>query len=122
MDFKQALSIKGKITYAEGQLYGRVAARACRLLSYWARSGESRPLTPELYRSLSSVMRALKEAGPRIIRFNFGERPILIFTDGACEIGCTSVGAIIFEEGRRPQAFGVKMADWVIREWATKED
>ena len=71
---------------------------------------------------MKSVVRALRDAGPRIVRFHLGERPIVIFTDGACEERMTSVGGIIFEEGRRPQAFGVKMAEWTIREWATKED
>jgi hypothetical protein len=42
MDFKEALSIKGKLAYAEGQLFSRVAAQVCRLLSMWSKSGEDR--------------------------------------------------------------------------------
>ena len=122
MDFKEALSIKGKIAYAEGQLFGRVAARACRLLSFWASGGDDKRITEEVRDSLSSVMGALRGAGPRVISFSGEEKPIVVFIDGACEEDCTSIGGILFEHGKRPQAFGAVMAKWVVREWATKED
>ena len=48
MNFKEALSIKGKLQFAEGQLFYRVAATVCRLLSRWAATGGNRPLTEEM--------------------------------------------------------------------------
>lgn len=36
MGFKEALSIRGKLTFAEGQLFGRVSAPATRMLSWWS--------------------------------------------------------------------------------------
>jgi len=35
MGFKDALSVRGKLAFAEGQLFGRVAAPVTRLLSRW---------------------------------------------------------------------------------------
>ena len=42
LGFREALSIKGKVAYAEGQLFGRVAAPLCRFLSSWSSKGVDR--------------------------------------------------------------------------------
>ena len=34
--FKEALSVKGKIAYAEGQLFGRISAPVAQMLSRWS--------------------------------------------------------------------------------------
>ena len=122
MGFKEALSIKGKIAYAEGQFYGRVAAQACRMLSLWARDGDEKWLTLEMEMCLKNLMGTLWIAGPRIVKMVRNSLPIVIFTDGACEDGRTSIGGIIFVQGEAPEAFGAVMSDWVIKEWATKMD
>ena len=36
MGFKDALSVKGKTSYAEGQIFGRVAAPLSQMLSRWS--------------------------------------------------------------------------------------
>ena len=35
LGFKEALSIRGKLSFAEGQNYGRIAAPAAQMLSRW---------------------------------------------------------------------------------------
>jgi len=120
LGFKEALSIKGKLTYAEGQLFYRVAAPACRLLSRWAQCGADKPLTLEMEAILMSVCEALSNARPKIIRPRWSCSPVIVFTDGACEDQCTSVGGVIFEAGGNPEAFGAIMAPEVVESWASK--
>ncbi len=50
--FKDALSLRSRMVYAEGQLFGRVTATAARILSEWARFFGAREATPELAEAL----------------------------------------------------------------------
>lgn len=71
--------------------------------------------------SLESVKWALSGAGPRLVKTCHDENPIVIFIDGACEPGGSSIGGILFEHGSRPQAFGAMLSKEVTSEWASKE-
>ena len=122
MGFKEALSIKGKVGYAEGQFYGRVAAPTCRLLSKWASAGDDKNLTDEMRIGLVTLMHTLLAAKPRLVKMIRDVLPIVIFTDGACEKDGTSIGGILFEQGCRPLAFGAMMCPSVVKAWATKMD
>ena len=53
VSFKDALSLRGKISFAEGQTHARLAAPAARLLAIWARDSIPRPLSKELAMSLA---------------------------------------------------------------------
>ena len=121
LGFREALSIKGKISYAEGQLFGRVAAPLCRLLSEWSSKGVDRAITPELSTLMSTSLAALKCAKPRIIKCREAEAPIVIFIDGACEPEGTSIGGIMFCPGKTPEAFGALLDDSTVRSWKTTE-
>ena len=120
MDFKQALSVKGKLQFAEGQLYHRVTAVVCRLLSRWAATGGRRPLTPEMREALTQVQPALLMAGPRAIVSLKDERPVVILIDGACEEEGTSIGAVMIRAGARPQAFGATLTREAIESLKTR--
>jgi len=120
MGFKEALSIKGKISFAEGQMFGRVAAPVCRLLSAWASSGIDRQLDPTMVIALTGVCNALRVAKPRYIAPPEKEKPIVIFTDGACEDAVTSIGGVLFEVGRTPEMFGAVISAQTIRRWISK--
>ena len=109
MGFKEALAIKGKLQFAEGQLFYRVAVTICRLLSRWASVGGIRPLTDEMRYALRAIEPALSVAGPRLIEPSSSRRPTLIWTDGACEPDGTTVGGILIKDGMRPQAFGARL-------------
>ena len=120
LGFKEALSIKGKISYAEGQLFSRVAAPACRVLSKWAGYGGRRKLTSELISVLSEAGRALSVAGPRQVSVRCVVPPVVVFTDGACEESGTSVGGVIFCDQDRPELFGAVVTNSVVQEWCSK--
>ena len=65
--FKDALSFKGRIAYAEGQTFGRVLAPVSRVLSRWESEARSRLPTEELGLALASAADHLEHAGPRRI-------------------------------------------------------
>jgi hypothetical protein len=121
LGFKEALSLKGKLAFSEGQLFGRVAAPLCRLLSKWASIQVERALSPELIEALAEVCLSLDRAGPKIIMPISFEPPILVFTDGACEPEGTTIGAVIFVPGMQPESFGAKMSSELVQSWCTKE-
>ena len=118
--FKGALSLKGKVGFAEGQLFYRVAAPLCRLLAKWVSFGCEMKLTQELDLCLSTTKNLLLGAGPRIVRAISMERPVIVFTDGACEEDGTSIGAVMFLHGAAPQAFGAVLDTATVSRWYTK--
>jgi hypothetical protein len=118
--FREALSLRGKLTYAEGQLFGRVTAGVCRLLSQWARDGDDKCLSPEEVQLLVSAGDTLECAGPRCIKPPSACYPVVVFTDGACEPMGTSIGGVIFAPGRQPMAFGAILSQEVVSSWLTK--
>jgi hypothetical protein len=122
MGLKEALSIKGKMTCAEGQLFSRVAAPTCRVLSKWASVGFERKLTDEMKFALSAGCEALLNAGPKKVTRRSRDKPVLIFTDGACEADGTTIGGVIFDGDSAPELFGARIAEKTVKSWCTKLD
>ncbi len=58
--------MKGKLAFAEGQLFGRVAATLCRFLSKWASDTTERKRSLDLIEALEQVSGSLYRAGPKI--------------------------------------------------------
>ena len=120
MGFKDALSIRGKIFFAEGQLFGRISAPVIRMLSIWAKN-KKKQLPPDHFRlALKELVVHLSEAGPRVIGSIRTRRPVLVFTDGACE-DITSVGGVAFFPDGRVEFFGAVMSQEVVDSWKSKE-
>ena len=120
LGFKDALSIRGRVAYAEGQLFGRVAAPLCRMLSAHASVGQYGRLHPSLKQALSVVSDALAAAKPRRVGLPDGSPPIIVFTDGACETECTSIGGILIDGSDQPEAFGAVISASTVESWASK--
>ena len=120
MGFKDALSIRGKMAYAEGQLFSRVAAPACRVLSRWASDGAYKRVTEELLYVLAAGLHALQSGGPRVVRPSESESPVLLFTDGACEPEGTTIGGVVFDGRSPPELFGAVMSQEMVDSWKTK--
>ena len=121
MDFKQALSLRGKLAFAEGQTFCRLTAYVARALSEWASLPGPRMLTEEMEFGLRFAVSHLKSAGPRRIRPKSDEPPVLIFTDGACE-DSTSIGGVLIAPGMQPEAFGCVLRETDLEAWKTKSD
>ena len=119
LSFKDALSLRGKIAFAEGQTFCRLTSFVAKASSGWATSFARRRISADIELGLAFAIEHLKDAGPRVIRAKSEDPPIYIFTDGACEDE-TSVGGVLFGEGLRPQAFGCVLADEDIAKWKSK--
>ena len=118
--FKEALSIRGRLTYAEGQTFGRVLAPTSRVLSKWVQRRSTAPVDEELKRALIHARDYLASAGPRQLRPQCTEPPVIIFTDGACETSTTIGGVLVFKD--LVQCFGAVVPDSVVSSWKTKLD
>ena len=115
MGFRDALSLRGKFAYAEGQTFGRVLAPLARLLSAWAMVGRRRPVSEEMRQGLTFAVTHLEAAGPRQIGPRRHQPPVLVFTDGACEDE-TSVGGVLFD-GAVVEYFGAIVTEETVASW-----
>ena len=118
--FKEALSIRGKLSYAEGQTFGRVLAPTARVLSRWVQKRGAFFPDQELILALQHARGHLLSAGPRLLHPQKFEEPVLIFTDGACE-DITSVGGVLIHKGL-VQCFGAVVPDSLVNKWKSKAD
>ena len=90
-------SLRGKLLYAAGHTFGRMTHLAVRLLS---RMGNERNRSIEdLIPFIGEAVSLLQAAAPRVLKPMMCERPILLFTDGACEDEGKVVthGAMLFD-------------------------
>jgi hypothetical protein len=118
--FKEALSIRGRLAYAEGQTFGRVLAPTSRVLSKWVQRKSTALVDEELLLALIHARDYLLSAGPRLLRPQCTDQPALIFTDGACEELTTIGGVLILND--TVQCFGAVVPDSVVSSWKSKLD
>ena len=110
MSFRVALSLRGKVAFAEGQTFCRMTGFVAKLLSEWASSFGGRKISEELEFGLQFAVDHLKLAGPRVLSPKSELPPAVVFTDGACEDDGTSIGGVLFIDGQRPLVFGCVLA------------
>ena len=120
IDFKQALSIRGKVVFAQGQLFGKIAAPACRILSELAKRGGRLRLPAFASQALSDMLRSLASSPPKVLLRKVPRRPVLIFTDGACE-DVTSIGAVLVDPEGHYEHFGAVISQSVVDSWKTRQ-
>jgi len=64
----------------------------------------------------------LKRDIPKTIGPPSEERPVIIFTDGACEAECTSIGGVLFSPTGRVQCFGLELPSSLVDSWKSHKD
>jgi len=69
--------------------------------------------------ALSHAVIHLETAGPRVIGPRRREKPVLVFTDGACEPEGTTVGGVLVD-GSVAQCFGCVVSAPQVEAWKTK--
>ena len=121
MNFKEALSLRGKVAFSEGQTHCRLTAFVSRRLSEWASYMGPRQITEDLEFGLRFAVSHLMSAGPRKVRPKSDEAPAIVFTDGACE-DTTSIGGVLFLPGCVPEVFGCTLRESDIDDWRSKAD
>jgi hypothetical protein len=92
--------IRGKVQFASNQIYGRMALGPLHSLAihqYTSRSG----IVGEVLRlQLLELMLLLAEGKPRMLYFKGEQRPVLVYSDGACEGESrneVTIGAVIVD-------------------------
>eukprot|EP00435_Cladocopium_sp_Y103_P032478 s3318_g8.t1 len=120
-----AESLRSRLTFAEGQIFGRSAKLALRAIGSPVRSGhDASPLTADIRFGLQWMLERIVNAPPREVT-TADEPPLLLFVDGACESATdksrdliTSVGAILIDSnGVGLHFFGLHLPDEITSEW-----
>ena len=120
----EAEEIRGKYLYASTQLFGKAAAAALYVVGRRAcQSGGSFSLSEQLKRALGDLLLFVKHSPPRLIPMP-GGRPVVIFTDGACEPKpggglLATCGAVLVVGGICREFFGIKIPVEFVSEWTT---
>jgi len=113
-------SLKGRLGFAEGQIFGRRAAYALRALTTdpCMQGGDTVWSMPLLH-ALQILLDRVVDSPPRIIRCQPSRAPILLFTDGACA-EVTSHGACLIdvENGLR-LCWGAVVEECVCLAWSS---
>ena len=114
-------TLRGRLLYAAGHTFGRCTQLAIQLISKAAREG---PLVVIDERTKNVILAALalellQSSGPRVVNAWTGTRPVLVFTDGACEQDGLQVshGAVLVDFHTDTYVY---FGDEVPEEWVAK--
>jgi hypothetical protein len=100
-------SLAARVHSLESVHFGRCAAAALKTLRrFGARSGGAVRLGGEVVAALTWLAMFLPSARPRVIQVFSTMRPIIVFTDGACEGEVVSCGAVLMDGAEDVQFFG----------------
>ena len=122
LGFKDALSLRGRFAFAEGQTFCRLTAPVARELSCWASIRRPRPFTTTILECIWFAVGHLQNAGPRRVGPKRSDPPVLLFTDGAHEEDGTTIGGVIIVPGGPIQMFGAKMSESTVNSWKSRVD
>ena len=116
--------LRGKCQYAANQLFGRIAVGPLRVLGDHQFHSKTRSLTTAVLEALSRLKHLLNHGLPRELKFRGEQRPILIFSDGACEgqqRESVTVGAVVIDTvDRKAFMFGMALQDRLVDDWKSE--
>ena len=78
-------TLRGRLLYAAGHTFGRCTQLAIQLISKAVREGPLVVIDGRTKGVILAALELLQSAGPRVVNAWTGTRPVLVFTDGACE-------------------------------------
>lgn len=118
----EAASLRGRLLYAESQLFGRFLQLAGRRIGERAISKlHTCHLDGGLRATLEWVREELPKMPARKVTTSPGEPPVLLFTDGACEfegVMKVTVGAVLWDPSEDViKYFGMAVDPHVLGEW-----
>ena len=112
-------SLRGKVLFAEGQLFNKISAVVCGLISQKLKSSGSTEDDEALGIELDNICHALATAAPRRLDRRSSVRPVLVFTDGACEEETTIGGYALFLCGAS-EMFGAVVPSSLADQWKSR--
>ncbi|CAE7304283.1 unnamed protein product [Symbiodinium sp. CCMP2592] len=121
-DPKAILSVKGKLLFAAGNVFGKCAQIATQLISQCGSDGfrMDRERTDVLLTALQFALNTLKSSGARCVGAWSQQPPVLVFTDGACEQEGSLVihGALLYDPvSGRKEVFGDHVPESLVAAW-----
>ena len=113
-------TLKGRLLYAAGHTFGRCTQLALQLVTRLTHRGPLIVLDERAKLALRDAFSCLAEAEPRAVSAWSGRKPLIIFTDGACENNGELVthGAVLFDpETMASYMFGDTVPDFWLAQW-----
>ena len=128
VSFEELRSLRGRLTHARAQAFGRFGGAALRALGSLAPvPGRPSPLGPECRLAVGRLRRYLNTAPPRVVITSHGMPP-LIFVDGSAEpcpdhpdaLVCGAGGCILVPDTREYLYFGDQIPEEIVSKWQGK--
>jgi len=121
ISFHDAESVRGKLQYMGGQIFGNVGKGMLSLLSRCHKTVNE--VSEELREAIVWLRSWIADASPRKISPAYQGQPLLLFTDGACEFAegnrLVTCGAILFDpRDSTAHCFGVQIVGPILDEWS----
>ena len=113
------LSLRGKVLYAEGQLFNKISAVVCGLIASRVKNGGTRDGDEVLGSEIDRMCHALAAASPRVLERRSSVRPVLVFTDGACE-DLTTIGRYALFPDGATEMFGAVVPRELEEQWRSR--
>eukprot|EP00971_Amphidinium_carterae_P130065 2576389-Amphidinium_carterae.1 len=124
MSAHTAASLKGKLSFMEGQHHARLGVVTTRALSLRALgSNREVSLTHELRAALQWSLDLLSTDLGKEIPLRRQEYQVVIFTDGAVEgegSGTCTIGGVAFFPSKRPEYFSSHVPDVLVNAWKSE--
>ena len=118
MSLLESQKLRGRMQFAEGQLFGRLGRLCLRAITEHAYSGRGPRLSTQCIKAMERFKNFLLNSQPRRIQRS-SKSTWMIFTDACYEPTannwrCGIGGVIVSPDGSPYQAFSFKLEDWMI--------
>ena len=111
--------LRGKCQFAMAQMSGRIAAGPVSGLAEHQYRTKGDRISKHTRETLEMLKRTVSLAGPRELHCLNTDKPICVFTDGACEGDLVTMGAVIIDSAGQfePFMWGTPVPHEMVRRW-----
>ena len=102
MAASEASSLAGRLHYLESEFFGRCGAVALHFIRQRSNAGGSDAVSESLWNAPRWLRAYFTKAEPRTVPLQLQVAPVVVLTDGACDPGVTTIGAILMVRGAPP--------------------
>ena len=114
---REFLSIVGRLQFAEAQVMGRMGKLALSRIRSWM-SQQRILVTRELLEEFKLLAERFRREKPREVPMLVDAKSVLVFTDGASEADCHTVGGVlVFPDDTSPRFFGANVPESLVNDW-----
>ena len=116
---RDLLKMLGRIQFADSHVMGRAGKLALADIRTWSRCHERKVLiSPAISSAFEVLLNRLTSGAPRCVPCGPGQQPVLLFTDGASESRCHTVGGLLVRPGgSRPRFFACHVSEGLVESW-----